>query len=804
MVDTVSMRVDTSTESIEQSIVDHLSLNLGRLPKTATLNDWYTALALSVRDRIMDRWMKTIETYIHTNQKSVSYLSAEFLIGPQLENNIINLGIEEQVKTAIKNLGLDYETLVAQEPEPGLGNGGLGRLAACFLDSLASLNIIGVGYGIHYEYGIFKQSIDNGWQVELTDNWLHLGNPWEIVHPEIAFNVNFGGHVKNNVWEPQQTVRGVACDVAVQGYKSKTVNLLRLWKAEASESFNFQAFNAGDYWRAVGDKVGSETITKVLYPNDEPLAGKKLRLQQQYFFVSCSIQDMIRVNIMRGQKITDFHLNYAIQLNDTHPSIAVAELMRLLIDVHGIDWDTAWDITQKTISYTNHTLLPEALEKWPVPLFQELLPRHMEIIFDINERFLKKVRASGLADMDQIRKLSIIDETGHRFVAMAHLAAIGSHAVNGVSELHSELLKNDVMSEFYRLQPKRFFNITNGVTPRRWIVVSNPKLASLITSVIGDEWIVNMEGQIHKIEVHVDDPTFRQSWQKIKQDNKAHLAKVIREKTGIEVDPSSLFDVQVKRFHEYKRQHLNVLYVISRYIKLAKYKKNLPPRTVIFGGKAAPGYFIAKLIIKLINCVSEVVNNDRSIDNRLKVVFFPDFNVKNGQLIYPACELSEQISTAGKEASGTGNMKFSMNGALTIGTLDGANIEIRDAVGKENFFLFGLTAPEIKDLRQKGYHPQTYVDLNPELKEVIELIQSGYFSPNDPHLFHPLINSLLHRDEYMLLADFASYASCQDTVDTAYSNPDDWTRKSIINVARMGKFSSDRSIREYADKIWGL
>lgn len=598
------------SNSIEQSILDHLHLLMGRVPKTATVNDWYMAVAFTIGDHIVARWMKTIEKYIHSKKKSVCYFSAEFLIGPQLASNIINLGIEEEVKTAVNKLSQDYDQLIAHEPEPGLGNGGLGRLAACFLDSLASLNILGVGYGIHYEYGIFKQVINNGWQEELADNWLHLGNPWEIVHPEISFLVNFGGTCQDHTWEPQQTIRGVACDIPVLGYKSQTVNLLRLWKAEATESFNFQAFNTGDYWRAVNEKVGSETITKVLYPNDEPIAGKRLRLQQQYFFVSCSLQDIMRVNKMRGLKLTDLHQHYAIQLNDTHPAIAIAELMRLLVDVHGLDWETAWSITQNTFAYTNHTLLAEALEKWQVTLFHELLPRHLQIIYEINERFLNRFRGH-----EKIHKLSIIDETDH--VSMAHLATIGSHAVNGVSILHSELLKNEVLNQFYLLNPGKFYNITNGVTPRRWLLLSNPKLAELITQKIGDAWILNLEGEIHKIEAYVDDPVFRESWRQIKQDNKKRLATIIQEKTGIIIDPSSLFDIQVKRIHEYKRQLLNILQVISRYLK-----HKSEPRTVIFGGKAAPGYLLAKLIIKLINSVADVVNRE---NGPLKIVFFSRF-----------------------------------------------------------------------------------------------------------------------------------------------------------------------------------
>lgn len=754
--------------------------------------------------------------------KSVSYLSAEFLIGPQLGCNLISLGIYDDVKEAVAQLGQNLDELLAQEEEPGLGNGGLGRLAACFLESLASLEILGVGYGIRYEFGIFDQEIRNGWQVETTDKWLRLGNPWEISRPEINFTVNFGGDTEHQRdsenrlhvhWVPEYAVKGVACDIAVPGYKVNMVNLLRLWKAEATESFDFSAFNTGDYYGAVEGKVSSENITKVLYPNDEADQGKRLRLEQQYFFVSCSLQDMIRVHLRRGNELKDFHNSYAIQLNDTHPSIAVAEMMRLLLDVHLLDWDTAWNITKNTFAYTNHTLLPEALEKWSLPLFAHLLPRHLEIIFEINRRFLDEVRTKYPSDDDRIARLSLIDEAGEKFVRMAHLACVGSHAINGVAELHTELLKRDVLRDFYDLFPEKFLNITNGVTPRRWLLFSNPKLSALITSRIGEAWSRDMEEHIRKLEHHVDDTSFRNEWRRIKYENKAILASIIQERTGVLVDPNSLFDIQVKRLHEYKRQHLNVLHVITLYNRI---KQNpgldVVPRTVIFAGKAAPGYFMAKLIIKLINSVAEVVNTDKDIAGRLKVVFLPDFNVKNAHAIYPAADLSEQISTAGKEASGTGNMKFSMNGALTIGTLDGANIEIREAVNKENFFLFGLAADEVHALKEKGYNPLDFIESNRELRQVVDLLASGFFSEPKTHqplaekdeqnLFKPLVDSLLYRDEYMLCADYQSYIECQDRVDAAYRDQERWTTMSILNVARIGSFSSDRSIRDYAEKIW--
>jgi starch phosphorylase len=582
-----------------------------------------------------------------------------------------------------------------------------------------------------------------------------------------------------------------------------TTDVLRLWKAEAAESFDFEAFNVGDYYAAVNEKVVSETISKVLYPNDEPEAGKRLRLAQQYFFVSCSLQDMIRLHLMRGKELDVFDSYWAAQLNDTHPSIAIAELMRLLVDEHLMDWDQAWKITQRTCGYTNHTLLSEALEKWPLSLFGKLLPRHLEIVYEINRRFLEEMRLRYPGDDQLLARLSLIDEAGEKYVRMAHLASAGSHAINGVAALHTELLKQTVLSDFYAVAPEKFVNVTNGVTPRRWIALSNPKLSALITRKIGDRWISDLEEELERIEPFALDPDFQRGWQTVKADNKRALAGFIKDRTGIVVDPQSLFDIQVKRLHEYKRQHLNVLYVITLYNQLKRGSDaSVTPRTVIFGGKAAPGYRMAKLIIKLINSVATVINQDPKVSNLLKVVFIPDFNVKNGQRVYPAADLSEQISTAGKEASGTGNMKFAMNGALTIGTLDGANVEIRDAVGPENFFLFGLTADEVGRLKANGYNPRTAYETNPALREAIDLIDSGFFSNGDRQLFRPLVESLLNRDDYMLLADYQSYIDCQQRVSEAYRDQRNWTRMSILNSARVGRFSSDRSIREYCRDIW--
>jgi starch phosphorylase len=797
---------------LKQAILDNLYFIQGRPSQFATPNDWYVAVAYTVRDRMMKNWITSLQRLRDKELEIVGYLSAEFLMGPHLGNALINVGIFDEIKEAVEQLGLDLYQVMEQEEEPGLGNGGLGRLAACFLDSLATLKVPAIGYGIRYEFGIFDQQIREGWQVEITDKWLYFGNPWEIARPDIAYNVKFGGHTESHTdeegkyrvrWIPAYEVRGVAYDTAIPGYKNERVNLLRLWKSEAVESFDFNAFNKGDYLGAVHEKVFSETISKILYPNDESARGKKLRLSQQYFFVACSLQDALRLQRMRGRTIEELPNSMPLQLNDTHPSIAVAELMRLLVDEYYLDWDKAWNITQNTLSYTNHTLLPEALEKWSLPLFASLLPRHLEIIYEINNRFLDEVKIKYKGDDQLARRLSIIDEEGERYVRMANLACIGSHAVNGVSALHTELLKRDVLHDFYELNPEKFFNVTNGVTPRRWIKLYNPKLSHLISRNIGERWITNLETELIKLEKFADHKGFKEIWEQIKHQNKIDLAHLIKDQTDIDVDSNSLFDIQVKRFHEYKRQHLNVLYIVSLYNRIKKNPAiDITPRTFIFGGKAAPGYFMAKLIIKLINAVAETVNNDTDVGGRIKVVFFPNFNVKNSEHIYKAADLSEQISMAGKEASGTGNMKFSMNGALTIGTYDGANVEIFEAVGSENFFLFGLKADEVLDVKKRGYHPYEIYINNKELKEAIDLIQSGIFSKGDTNLFKPLIDSLVGQDPYLVLQDFQSYVDCQQKVSEAYRNKDHWTKMSILNVARMGKFSSDRSIKEYCEKIW--
>jgi starch phosphorylase len=805
-------RTGLAAATLEHAVLDNLMALQGRFPALATTHDWYMALAYSVRDRLMQRWTQTVQN-LRGDVKVPCYLSAEFLMGPQLGNNLVNLGIEAEARAAMRALGVELDRLLAYEEEPGLGNGGLGRLAACFLDSLATLQMPAIGYGIRYEFGIFDQAIRDGWQVELTDRWLQRGNPWEIVRPEISYYVKFGGHCEPGTdaqgryrvrWLEGRQVKGVAYDTPVLGYRVPTCNTLRLWKSEAVESFDFQDFNVGDYYGAVAEKTLSETLSKVLYPNDEPEVGKRLRLAQQYFFVSCSLQDMLRLLDLKGDSIERLASVFAVQMNDTHPSIAVAELMRLLLDERGMPWEQAWDLTVRTLGYTNHTLLPEALETWGIPLFQSMLPRHLEIIYEINRRFLEEVRSRYPGDEDRVARLSLIDERGQRAVRMAHLATVGSHAVNGVAALHTELLQKTVLRDFHELWPERFRNVTNGVTPRRFVVLSNPGLAALLDGCVGPEWVTDME-RLRKLEARADDAGLHADWRRVKRENKERLAGIIRERTGIVADPDSLFDVQVKRLHEYKRQHLNALHIVSLYERMKRDPAFDPvPRTFVFGGKAAPGYRMAKLVIRLINGIAEVVNADPEIRNRLKVVFLPDFNVKNAHFIYPAADLSEQISTAGMEASGTGNMKFSMNGALTIGTLDGANVEIREAVGPENFFLFGLTAEEVLALRQRGYDPGACCQGDPELRAALERIESGAFSRGDRSLFEPLTGLLRSRDDYLALADFASYADRQCDVDGEYRNPARWARMSILNVARIGRFSSDRAIREYAERVWAI
>jgi glycogen phosphorylase len=804
-------RTASGVDALAQSFLDNLFFVQGRSRDRATVNDLYMAMAHTVRDRLIERWIQTVLNYRAQDVRVVCYLSAEFLTGPHLANNLINLGIYEEAEEAMRKLGIDLKTLVDQEEEPGLGNGGLGRLASCFMDSLATLDIPAIGYGIRYEYGIFDQEIRDGWQVETTDKWLRLGNPWALERPEDAVEVKFGGrtevytdpdgrsHVR---WIPQKVVRGIPNDTPILGYRTNTANTMRLWSAQAVESFNFETFNTGDFTGAVADKVYSENISKILYPNDEEIQGKQLRLEQQFFFVSCSLQHIIHIQKIQDRHLSDLHRTFAVQMNDTHPAIAVAELMRLLVDEHGLEWDAAWNVTTRTLSYTNHTLLPEALEQWPLSLFGSLLPRHLQIIEEINRRHLDAVRAKYPGDEDRVRRLSLINEEGGRYVRMAHLAAVGSHAINGVAELHTELLKTKVLHDFFELSPEKFSNKTNGVTPRRWMVLSNPQLTQLLTTRLGTGWIHDLE-KLRRLETMLDDGELISGWRATKQQNKQNLATYIHERLGLTVDPESIFDVLVKRMHEYKRQHLQVLHIIALYKRIQKNPDlDLQPRTFIFGGKAAPGYRMAKLIIKLIHSVAEVIHGDPLVRDRLKVVFLPNYTVQLGHKVYPAADLSEQISLAGKEASGTGNMKFAMNGALTIGTLDGANIEIREEVGPENFFLFGLTAQEVEEKKSRGYNPREFYDSNSNLREVLDSLAAGEFSRGDRGLFEPIVRSLLTRDEYMLLADYQSFIDCQDSVSRAYRDSDHWTRMSILNVARIGKFSSDRSIRDYCADIW--
>ena len=805
-----SIRTGMSVEALKRAIADNLIYVQGRFPDVATAHDYYMAVAYTVRDRLLERWIKSAQTYKNTRARTVCYLSAEFLLGPHLGSNLINLGILENTRKALAELGLDLDEVIEQEDEPGLGSGGLGRLAACYLDSLATLQIPAIGYGIRYEFGIFDQKIEDGWQVEITDAWLRNGNPWELPRPKLRFPVKFGGHTEQYrddgrlvvKWVPELVVNGMAYDTPILGFGVTTANLLRLWKSEACESFNFQSFNVGDYYGAVHAKVVAENITKVLYPNDEPDVGKELRLRQQYFFVSCSLQDMLRLHLRFSDSPEGFDGKFAAQLNDTHPAIAVAELMRLLVDEHALPWDRAWDITRHTFAYTNHTLLPEALETWSVALFQRLLPRHLEIIYEVNRHFLDRVRMHFLDDNGRVARMSLIDEQNGRRVRMAHLACVGSFAINGVSKMHTELLKSTVLRDFHDLWPDQFHNITNGVTPRRFVQISNPELCTLLTNLVGQGWSRDLH-RLENLELFADDSEFHQEWRAAKRAAKGRLTDLILARTGIPVDPESFFDIQVKRIHEYKRQHLNALHIVSLYQHIKQNPSiDFVPRTFVFAGKAAPGYRTAKLIIKLITSLGAVINHDPEVNGLLRVVFVPDFNVSTGQRIYPAADLSEQISTAGKEASGTGNMKFALNGALTIGTLDGANAEIREAVGAENFFLFGLTAEQVATTQVDGYRPWEIYESNPRLKAAIDLLNSGLFSHGDKALFRPLTNNLLRHDPYLVLADFQAYADCQAGVDRAFRDRDRWTRMSVLNVARMARFSSDRAIREYCEQIW--
>ncbi|MFN2171558.1 MAG: glycogen/starch/alpha-glucan phosphorylase [Candidatus Promineifilaceae bacterium] len=806
--------IERTIKSFRRLLLDNLYYVQGAPIQSAGLHDTYMALAYTVRDHLIDNWRRTINAQYDANPKLVYYLSAEYLLGRQLTQNMLYTDTRQLAQSVSRELDLDLETLVDLDIEPGLGNGGLGRLAACFLDSLATLDIPCIGYGIRYEYGIFKQTFEDGWQVESPDEWLFLGTPWEFVQRDDMVEVCFGGYTESYAdgqghyrmrWNPSSHVLGEPYHMLVPGYGTKTVNMLRLWRARATKEFDFQLFDTGDYARAVEEKVASENISKVLYPNDNTFQGKRLRLRQQYFFVSCSLHDIIRRFKLCSNGWEAFTEKVVVQLNDTHPVIAIPELMRILLDVEGMSWEKAWPIVSRTFAYTCHTLLPEALEKWPVSLFENLLPRHLEIIYEINCRFLKEVRERFPNDEGRVARMSIIEEGAERHVRMAHLASIGSFSINGVAELQTRLLKEKTLADFAEMWPEKFNNKTNGVTPRRFMCLANPLLADLITSTLGSSnWLRDLD-LLEGLEVHVHDPEFRRSWREIKQRNKDRLAAYILEHNQIAVDSRSIFDVMVKRLHEYKRQLLKTLHIITLYNRLkGDPAMDMVPRTFIFGAKAAPGYTMAKLIIKLINNVAEVVNHDPDVDGRLQVVFLENFNVTLAEMIYPAADISEQISMAGKEASGTGNMKFALNGALTTGTLDGANVEIRERVGEENFFLFGLTAAEVDALKQSGYNPLDIYYSNPDLKAAVDSISLGVFSAGDKELFKPIVDSLLYHDQYLVCADYQSYLDCQARAVTAYQDQEQWTRMSILNSARCGFFSSDRAMREYAADIWGV
>ena len=805
-------RTGESPEEISVSLRNHMIHTVGRPLERSTTLEKYHGLAAVVRDRLMDQWLETIDTYRQKDVRLLGYLSAEYLLGPHLENDLLNLNLTSPTEEALRSLGLDLETIAREEPEPGLGNGGLGRLAACFLDSLSTLDVPVIGYGLRYEFGIFRQEIVDGWQVERSDKWLQFGNPWEIPSTQ-AVEVGFFGHTETYTdeqgnlrhrWIPGQRVKGIAYDTPIPGYSTRTVNRLRLWKSEAVDSFDLSVFNSGDYAGAVRAKIDSETISKVLYPPDEKVEGKRLRLMQQFFFTSCSLQDMVRLHLSLNKPLSEFSKKWTVQLNDTHPSIGIAELMRLLMDEHGMGWDEAWSVTQATFGYTNHTLLPEALERWPLEMFGDLLPRHLEIIFEINQRFLDTMRQRFPGDDARMRRMSIIGEDDGRNVQMAHLAVVGSKAVNGVAELHTRLLETTTLRDYYEAFPERFSNKTNGVTPRRWLMLSNPELTGLINEAIGTKWHKDLYG-LKELERYTQDTGFLQKWRSTQEEGKGRLAEFIQRTENISIDPTSMFDVQVKRLHEYKRQHLNALHILSLYCQIKSgTAQKMSPRTFLFGGKAAPSYTMAKLIIKLICSVADLCNSDPQVRDLLRVVFLPNYSVSLGQHIYPAADLSEQISTAGLEASGTGCMKFMMNGAVTLGTLDGANIEIRQEAGEENFFLFGLTAPEIADLKSKGYSPRSFYERSAPLREVMDGLRDGRFSNGDRDLFAPLVNDLLNVDRYYVLADFDAYATAQATAGASYADVEHWGRMSLLNSARSGKFSSDRTIREYCSDIWAL
>lgn len=808
---------ETAEDKIQRIVKDfrrHMALTVAHDLENSSDLDRYTALSHTVRDRMIAQWIKTQDTYYEENPKRVYYFSLEFLMGRTLRNSLLNLDLTKEVVEAMTRLGYDLEELEEVEWDAGLGNGGLGRLAACFLDSMATQELPAYGFGIRYEYGMFRQTIRHLQQQESPDNWLRYGNPWEFQRAEDIELVQFYGRTQKyrdhhgnwfTEWVDTDTVVALAHDIPIPGYGTNTVNSLKLWSALSSREFNLESFNTGDYIGSIVDKHQSEVLSKVLYPNDTSYQGKELRLKQQYFMVAASLKNIISRHERCGDSIDDLPQKVAIQLNDTHPAIAIPELMRILLDIYRMEWDDAWQICTGTFAYTNHTVLPEALEKWPVNLIENLLPRHLEIIYEINHRFLDELGIVFPGDLDRRSRMSIIEESDHKQIRMAHLAIVGSHSVNGVAALHTQLLKDRVFNDFYQLQPEKFNNKTNGVTPRRWLKNSNPDLSDLISERIGTDWIKDLS-HIKAIESLSTDAAFLEEWRAVKLENKKRLAEIIRNESYVETNPESMFDVQVKRIHEYKRQLLNILHVIALYNRIKAGKADgMVPRTVIFGGKAAPGYQRAKDIIHLINAVANIVNRDPQVSDSLKVVFIPNYGVSLAEKVFPGSDLSEQISTAGMEASGTGNMKFALNGALTIGTLDGANIEIMEEVGEENIFIFGKTESELAALRRSGYNPTIYYEQDEELRVVLNQIRDGYFSSNNPGLFVPLFNSLVHEgDYYFHLADYRAYVDCQDRVSQLFRDPLKWHEKAVLNVARIAKFSSDRVIRQYAEEIWGV
>jgi starch phosphorylase len=800
-------------DGLINSIANHLEFSQCKNRHTAVDFDIYRSLSLSIRDRLVEFWNDTQQTYQNRKCKHVNYFSLEYLIGRSLRNNLLNLGISQAGEEAIRGIGYDLEELQELEHDAGLGNGGLGRLAACFLESMATMQLPAHGYGIRYEFGIFKQQFENGAQVEAPDNWLEEGYPWEIPRWEVIYPVHFYGHVEESKdpdcvtrkkWVDTEEVMAMAYDVPIAGYGNHTVNNLRLWSAKPSKSFDFQLFNNGDYLQAVEEAQRSETISKVLYPNDQGFSGKELRLKQQYFFVSASLQDIIRRFKAHSDTFDKFPEYVAIQLNDTHPSIAIPELMRIFLDEEGLEWHEAWIITSKVFAYTNHTVLPEALERWSVDLMGRLLPRHLQIIYKINDLFLDRVKKQFPEDPDLLRRISFIEENEHKQIRMPYLSIVGCHTINGVAALHTDLLKTTVFKDFYKIFPERFQNKTNGITPRLWLRNANPELSELISKHIGDEWITDLT-QLRKLQSLADDVEFQTMWQAVKRTKKEQLALWLKNISGIDIDPESHFDVQIKRIHEYKRQLLNILHLIFIYNKLRENPgTSFVPRTVIFGGKAAPGYYMAKLIINLINDVARMINHDPAMKDHLKVVFVPNYNVSIAEKIIPATDISQHISTAGTEASGTGNMKFILNGALILGTMDGANIEIAQEVGAENIFTFGLNADQVKILNKSGYNPRIYFQNNRGLREALSMINTGYFNKENPNLYNDLYNSLVFEDKYMLLQDFTSYDECRQRVIDTWQDQKTWTRMSIMNTASAGKFSSDRTINEYAKDVWRI